>query len=254
MSEASGRSPGTDPRHYSYAHYADPSVAAEFDARRFGGPIGEYLLESQARLMRAALTPASGPTILDVGTGTGRAALTLANYGARVVGVDASAEMLSVARARAGPGAQRVQLARADAHSLPFADRSFDAAVSLRVLMHALDWRLCVAELCRVARWRVVLDFPALASFAALESGARRLAGAMGRPVEPYRVIAERHVTRELLAGGFHIVVVHRQFVLPIALHKAIGQLAFTRAIERGLRGVGLLGVLGSPVTMVAER
>ena len=41
------------------------------------------------------------------------------------------------------------------------ADRSFDLAVSLRVLMHTPDWRQCVAELCRVARRRVIVDFPA---------------------------------------------------------------------------------------------
>jgi len=42
--------------------------------------------------------------------------------------------------------------------------------------------------------------------------------------------------------------------VLPIALHKALGQLAVTKGVERTLRGIGLLRLLGSPVTMVAER
>ena len=46
----------------------------------------------------------SSATILDVGTGTGRAALLLARGGARVTGVDASEEMLAVARARAADG------------------------------------------------------------------------------------------------------------------------------------------------------
>jgi hypothetical protein len=61
-------------------------------------------------------------------------------------------------------------------------------------------------------------------------------------------------VSNALRTGGFHIVLVHRQFVLPIALHKAVGRLAMTRRVEGGLRGIGLLALVGSPVTLVAER
>ena len=42
--------------------------------------------------------------------------------------------------------------------------------------------------------------------------------------------------------------------VLPIALHKAIGRLGLTKSVERGLTRVGLSRLLGSPVTLVAER
>jgi hypothetical protein len=47
---------------------------------------------------------------------------------------------------------------------------------------------------------------------------------------------------------------VHRQFVLPIAFHKAVGSVRFTRAIERLLDRMCLLGLFGSPITVVAER
>ncbi len=145
-------------------------------------------------------------------------------------------------------------LGLADAHALPFADRSVDAAISLRVLMHAVDWRGSLGELCRVARWRVVVDFPALASFAALESTARRLGNAFGLRFEAYRVISEREVRLTFAAHGFRVVDVRRQFVLPIAFHKRIGRRGFTETVESGLASVGLLRLLGSPVTMVAER
>jgi hypothetical protein len=142
----------------------------------------------------------------------------------------------------------------ADAHQLPIGDRAVDAAVSLRVLMHAIDWRRCLAELCRVSRWRVVVDFPALGSAAALESATRHVLTALGRKTEAYRVMAERQVAREFLRHGFRVVGVSRQFVLPIALHKTVGRLAVTRGLERTLAAAGLLRLLGSPVTMVAER
>ena len=142
----------------------------------------------------------------------------------------------------------------ADAHHLPLADRSVDAAVSLRVLMHTVDWRQCVAELCRVARWRVVVDFPAFGSLAALESGVRGIRHRLGHSVEAYRVLAERDVRAAFAVHGFRVVLVRRQFVLPINLHKRLGSLRATRAVEGVLAAVGLLRLCGSPVTMVAER
>jgi SAM-dependent methyltransferase len=245
-----------DRAHYSYAHYADAGVAAGFDALRFGGPIGRYLLHTQASLLRDALAPVEGRRVLDVGTGTGRAAIGLALDGASVVGLDASREMLQVARARAvetGSGA-RVAFAVADGHRLPLPDASVDAAVCFRVLMHAIDWRLCLAELCRVARWRVVIDFPARPSVAALESAGRRAAHTMGRRTEAYRVLSAREVTGAFAAHGFRVVSTHRQFVLPIALHKAVGRLGVTERVEGALARLGLLARFGSPVTMVAEK
>ncbi len=244
-----------DPRgHYSYRHYANRQVAEGFDALRFGGPIGRHLADTQAAILRDALAPLDERSVLDVGTGTGRAAVELALGGARVIGVDASMEMLEVARVRAQDAGVAIRLGQSDAHDLPFRDRSVDGAVSLRVLMHAIDWRRCVAELCRVSRWRVVVDFPAALSFAALESGARHLAKGIGRPVEAYRVMRESDVARAFAAAGFRVVDVRRQFVLPIAAHKAVGSLSVTRAVEGALAAAGLLRALGSPVTMVAER
>ena len=73
---------------------------------RFGGPIGRLLSESQERVITAFLAPIAGRRILDVGTGTGRAAIALALKGAAVTGVDASEEMLAVARRRAADAAR----------------------------------------------------------------------------------------------------------------------------------------------------
>jgi ubiquinone/menaquinone biosynthesis C-methylase UbiE len=243
-----------DGRHYSYSHYADEAVASGFDALRFGGPIGRYLLETQARIESEAFAPLAGRTIADVGTGTGRAAIGLAQGGARLIGLDASQPMLRVARARAAEAGVPFPVWAADAHRLPLPTGAVDGAVSLRVLMHAVDWHRCVAELCRVARWRVAVDFPAVRSAAAVESATRRVAAALGRRTEPYRVLAERDVRAAFESHGFSIVRVERQFVLPIALHKKVGSLGLTRGAESVLRRVGLLRLFGSPITLIAER
>jgi SAM-dependent methyltransferase len=76
----------------------------------------------------------TAPTrVLDVGTGTGQAAgILLARYpGAQIDAVDASAQMIEVARAK--PELSSVRFAVADGGRLPFGDASFDLAVSLLV-------------------------------------------------------------------------------------------------------------------------
>lgn len=244
--------PGRD--HYSYAMYADPAMAERFEGMRFSGPIGRLIAGTQEDVIARFLAPLQGRTVLDVGTGTGRGAIALARRGAVVTGVDASAEMLEVARRRAAEAGVEVTFSREDAHRLPFDDGAFDAVICLRVLMHTPDWRQSLSELCRVARHRVVFDYPAMASAALLESVARRVAHAAGARVEAYRVFAETSVRAALKANGYRVVDVHRQFVLPIALHKKLGSEAATRRIEGAMARVGLNWLLGSPVTVVAER
>ena len=55
-------------------------------------------------------------------------------------------------------------------------------------------------------------------------------------------------------AHGFRLARQHRQFVLPIALHKAVGSRTTSERVERVLASAGLLGLAGSPVTVLAER
>src|SRR5918993_911286 len=120
---------GGPPRaeHYSYSVYADPAMAEAFDALRFSGPIGRLVADTQEQVIAAFLAPLEGRRILDVGTGTGRAAIALARRGAAVTGIDASAEMLQVAARRAAEAGVTVTFVRGDAHGLNVADRSFDA-------------------------------------------------------------------------------------------------------------------------------
>jgi ubiquinone/menaquinone biosynthesis C-methylase UbiE len=74
------------------------------------------------------LVGASPGRCLDVGCGTGAHLAALAGAGWSVVGVDASADQLRVARRRAGSLVNA--LVQGDAAGLPFADGPFDLVVS----------------------------------------------------------------------------------------------------------------------------
>ena len=75
----------------------------------------------------------------------------MARAGARVTGIDASEEMLAIARQRATDGGAAIVFRTGDAHALDFRTRSFEVVISLRVIMHTPRWQDCVGELCRVA-------------------------------------------------------------------------------------------------------
>ncbi|GAA2798288.1 class I SAM-dependent methyltransferase [Kribbella solani] len=88
----------------------------------------------------------SGPC-LDIGCGTGRNFGTIRATGRTVVGLDFSADQLRRARTRTdGP------LMRGDATKLPFADRSFDTAVTMWISTDVEDFATVVREATRVLR------------------------------------------------------------------------------------------------------
>ena len=62
-----------------------------------------------------------------------------------------------------------------------------------------------------------------------------------------------RHAA-SFVATRFRLARQHRQFVLPIALHKALGSRGTSERIERVLAAAGLLRLAGSRVTVLAER
>lgn len=105
-------------------------------------------------------SPDEPATVLDVGAGTGALALAAAARwpAARIIGLDASPAMLSVARhrgaadgaAEAGSGAPEWLVG--DAAALPLVDGSVDVALSAFVLQLVPDRRAVLAEMHRVLR------------------------------------------------------------------------------------------------------
>jgi demethylmenaquinone methyltransferase/2-methoxy-6-polyprenyl-1,4-benzoquinol methylase len=107
------------------------------------------------RLVDLATARRGGPSVLDICCGTGDIALAFHNRtGARVVGVDFSPPMLSVARAkvrRRGRG-REIDMACGDALALPFADDTFDIATMGFGLRNLSDYGAGISEAARIVR------------------------------------------------------------------------------------------------------
>jgi ubiquinone/menaquinone biosynthesis C-methylase UbiE len=101
------------------------------------------------------LVAVRAPLVLDVATGTGRLPLALLEqpmFQGRIVALDLSRKMLSVAAEKLAPHGDRVALMHQRAESLPFPDDTFDAVCCLEALEFMMDPRAVLHELARVLR------------------------------------------------------------------------------------------------------
>ncbi len=96
--------------------------------------------------------PVAGLRVLEVGAGSGRDSVTLAENGATAVMLDYSMASLAVAGAVARRAGVRPLLVRADALRMPFLDGTFDVVFHQGLLEHFRDPRPLLHENVRVLR------------------------------------------------------------------------------------------------------
>lgn len=219
-------------------------------ASRFKGPAGSYLLSVQTRALMDLLAPWPGASVLDVGGGHGQAAAPLIEAGYSVTVLASSEAAFGEARVRA----PRASFVTGDLADPPFPDGSIDVAIALRMISHVADWRALVAGLCRVARQAVIVDF-------ALPYGSNALTPVMfgmKRRFEgntrTFTMVGKREVGKVIAAHGFRTDAMIGQFVLPMAIHRALGRPGLSRGLEGALGGVGLARLVGTPVVLRAVR
>jgi SAM-dependent methyltransferase len=189
-------------------------VALKTDTRRAGPAridwgLGRYertaaQLAPAARVVVDQAAPGPHEHVLDVGCGTGNAALLAAARGARVLGVDPAMRLLRVARGRAAASQIDATFVTGEAASLPVASASIDLVLSVFGVIFAPDVTAAADELARVtaAGGRVVLSawIPQGAMHDAACSARAAIAEASGAPAAPPPFAWH---DREALAGLF---------------------------------------------------
>lgn len=142
----------------------------DFQADSQGGWGSQYRLVASERwkaksaVMGQAVTdalveyaqPKPGMQVLDLASGTGEPAISLATCVGReghVTALDLSADLLQIAKGRAqARGLENLTFQQGDAHSLPFPDESFDVATSRFGVMFFSDAVGALRELHRILR------------------------------------------------------------------------------------------------------
>jgi len=231
---------------------ADIVTSSDAYALRFAGPVGTYFLEVQAKATLELLRPWPGATLLDIGGGHGQVTgpLVDAGYDVTVVGSDPACE----ARVREWTTTGRARFATGDLLQVPFRDRSFDVALSYRLLPHAQRWRELVSELARLARAAVVVDYPTTRSVNAVAGWLFDLKKGVERDTRPFTVFRDVEVEDAFAERGFSPTGRRAQFLLPMALHRAARSAGLARALEGAGAALGLRRAFGSPVILRLER
>ncbi len=128
--------------------------AATYD----GGP--NPLIDLEQPVTLAMIGEVQGRRVLDLGCGTGRYCVLLAERGAEVLGVDPSPGMLERARARVSGNAHvKLMLGTLDGLRLP--NEQFDGAVCALTLSHLPELEPTLRETARVLKaggWLVISD------------------------------------------------------------------------------------------------
>jgi ubiquinone/menaquinone biosynthesis C-methylase UbiE len=134
---------GFEPELERARRYYD-AFAESYEAHRDGR--GRYHDLLDALEIEFAAPAVAGREVLEVGCGTGLLLRALAPLASRAVGVDLSPGMLARARQRG------LEVVEGSATALPFADATFDVAVSFKTLPHVPDLAGALSEMARVVR------------------------------------------------------------------------------------------------------
>ena len=225
-------------------------------ARRFSGPVGAYLLDVQAATVRSLLARArlEGGRVLDVGGGHAQLTRLLLALGFEVW-VQGSA--VSCAE-RLGPlmdeAEDRLHFVASSLWALPFADRTFDLVVGIRLLAHVERWQALLVEMARVCRQGLLVEYAPVMSANLLEPWLfpvkRRIEGNT-RPFLCYSLRQLEPVLRDL---GFAGLSEQKQFLMPMVIHRKLQRPGVSRRIEAWIGGWGLTRMLGNPALLLAQR
>jgi len=230
---------------------ADIETSAAGYAARFSGQVGAWMLGVQERAVRELLGTAADQTLLDVGGGHGQLAGPLARAGWRVTVL--GSDPACARRIEPLTASGSVRFVAGDILALPFPDRSFDCVVSVRLLSHCERWPALVAELCRVARRAVIVDYPTRESLnrvaPALFGAKKRLEG----NTRTFTLFTHREIEQAFTASGFASFDRSAQFFLPMVLHRALRCRPGSAMLESLARTAGLTRRWGSPIILRAR-
>jgi 2-polyprenyl-3-methyl-5-hydroxy-6-metoxy-1,4-benzoquinol methylase len=231
---------------------ADIETASAAYAARFSGPAGEYFLAEQAEITLDLLHHLPGARVLDVGGGHAQLAEPLVKNGYAVT-VTGSDEICRVRLDQCLPPGSFTYLT-CDSLSLPFEDRSFDVAMAFRLLPHVGKWREIIAELCRVADKCVIIDYPDRRSTNIFYEQLFGMKKKMEGNTRPFTLFSRAEMAAAMADNGFSPPLFKPEFLLPMVIHRKLGNRTLSTIVERCCLMTGLTRLFGSPIIFRSDR
>lgn len=234
--------------------FETPDIESSTDdyATRFSGEIGCWFLKVQLCATLAAIKDLNNGHIVDVGGGHGQLLEGLLDVGHQVTVIGSHESCSKIIEPLLSSESATFKVCPLT--QLEFEDRSFDVAVSYRMMSHLEHWHTLVAELCRVSSNRVLVDYPTYRSFNLLNSMMFVLKKGIEKNTRHFTIFHEKEIIREFEKNGFRLHRRYGQFVLPMAFHRAHKNRFFGQLTEDFLRKTGLAYLFGSPVISSFER
>jgi ubiquinone/menaquinone biosynthesis C-methylase UbiE len=227
---------------------ADIETSSEDYARRFAGEIGSWFLKIQEQATLQLLEPYPEGSVLDVGGGHGQITEALVRHGYQVTVVGSAEVCKSRIQKFIDAGSCSFQVG--DILRLPYADRSFDAVVSYRLLPHVTRWEAYLAELSRVAAKAVIIDYPAVRSLNYVAPWFFDLKKRLEGNTRTFKCFTEGELLKVFAAMSYKPAARFPQFFLPMVAHRIMNSAVISSALERCCRALGLTEYLGSPVIL----
>jgi glycosyltransferase involved in cell wall biosynthesis/SAM-dependent methyltransferase len=225
-------------------------------ARRFAGPAGAYLLDVQAQTVRRLLSDAGcqGGRVLDVGGGHAQLTRLLLALGFEVW-VQGSAPSCVQRLLPLMPEAEgRLHFVASSLWELPFADRTFDLVIGIRLLAHVERWQALLAEMVRVCQQTLMVEYPPVLSANILEPWLFALKWRLEGNTRRFRCYSRRQMEDVLRGLGLAELAERKQFFIPVVVHRSLRWPGMSRRLEAWSGRLRLTRLLGGPALLLAQR
>jgi len=233
-----------------YPDAPDIESSTEDYASRFKGKIGLWLVDRQIVATRMALNQllqdAGSFSVLDVGGGHGQNVEIVKELGGEltIVGSKPSCDVLIKHDIEQG----NVKFVVSPLLSLPFSDNSFDVVICYRILSHMDSWKQLITELSRVSKKLVLIDYPSKKSVNIVADALFSIKKVIEKNTRRYGCYSDREIDVVFQQSHQQRIFEHRQFFLPMALYRLIGNTKIASCLAKTFKAVGLTDRFGSPV------
>ncbi len=234
-----------------YSQKADIETSSEDYAKRFSGKIGEYFLSVQSEITLKLLKKWQNAKILDVGGGHAQLAIPLIENGFDVTIAGSNESCRERLDKFLSPSTFRFY--NCNLLKLPFDNKSFDVVTSIRLLTHENNWKLQISELCRVAKYGVIVDYPDIRSFNILYDLLFGMKKKFEKNTRTYRNFSRKGIIEEFRKNNFGSITIKPELFLPMVVHRAVKNVPLLKSAEKLFSMLGLTKIFGSPVILRAE-